>query len=85
LDVLDGVTKRDVHAVSAGVHESPKYGPVSGHNGEWFSVRAGAALRAGQLGDAELLERIATDVDAELEREEAADRNDNPTNSPGGF
>lgn len=71
LDVLDTVTKLDVHAVSARVHTSEKYGPVSGHDGEWFSVRAGAALRAGQLGDAMLLERIAADVDAELEREES--------------
>jgi hypothetical protein len=71
LDVLETITKLDVHAVSARAHASPKHGPVSGHNGEWFSVRAGAALRAGQLGDQALLDRIAADIDAELEREEA--------------
>ena len=71
LDVLDTVTNLDVHAVSARVHTSEKYGPVSGHDGEWFSVRAGAALRAGQLVDAMLLERIGADVEAELEREES--------------
>ncbi|MFO0743013.1 MAG: hypothetical protein U0270_44470 [Labilithrix sp.] len=71
LDTLDTITKLDVHAVSARVYDSDKHGPISGHNGEWFSVRAGAALRAGQLGDQALLDRIANDVDAELEREEA--------------
>ena len=71
LDTLAEVTKLDVHAVSARVLSSKKHGPLSGHDGEWFSVRAGAALRAGQLGDEALLARIADDVDAELDREEA--------------
>lgn len=71
LDLLDAIAREDVHAVSARVLDSRKHGAVSGHAGEWFSVRAGAALRAGQLGDEALLERVAGDVDAELERHEA--------------
>lgn len=70
LDVVDAIAKRDVHAVSARVYDSAR-GPISGHDGEWFSVRAGAALRAGMLGDAALVDRIAETIDAELEREEA--------------
>ena len=71
LDALDVVAARDVRKVSARVFESKKHGPLSGHDGEWFSVRAGAALRAGQLGAEDVLSRVANDIDAELAREEA--------------
>ena len=43
--------------------------PVSGHNGEWFSVLAGAHGRFIALGDAEYAEKMADAIDAELRRE----------------
>lgn len=44
-------------------------GPVSGHDGEWFSVRAGALGRAIQLRFDDLVEHIAKSIDDELDRE----------------
>lgn len=44
-------------------------GPVSGHDGEWLSVRAGALGRAIQLGYDDMVEHIAKCIDDELERE----------------
>jgi hypothetical protein len=44
-------------------------GPLSGHDGEWFSVRAGALGRALQLGHESLVEHIASSIDRELERQ----------------
>lgn len=44
-------------------------GPVSGHDGEWLSVRAGALGRAIQLRYDDLVEHIAKRIDDELERE----------------
>ena len=62
---VDEAAARDPAVVSERVVEG-----VSGHNGEWFSVRAGALGRALVLG----LEREAADLaahlDAELDREE---------------
>ena len=49
-------------------------GPVSGHNGEWLSVMAGALGRFLQLGLAELAAEAATAIDQELEREALAFR-----------
>ncbi|MBX3232882.1 MAG: hypothetical protein KIT84_42330 [Labilithrix sp.] len=69
-ELVDARTRLDVHAVSARVFDSPR-GPLSGHDGEWFSVRAGALARAAQLGDVALTERVAAAIDAELERAEA--------------
>lgn len=45
------------------------FGPVSGHDGEWFSVRAGALGRAIHLKFDDLVEHIAGTIDRELERE----------------
>jgi hypothetical protein len=42
---------------------------VSGHDGEWLAVRAGALGRAAVLGAADLVDRLVADLDAELERE----------------
>ena len=43
--------------------------PVSGHNGEWFSVLAGAHGRFLALGDREYAVKMADSIDAELQRE----------------
>jgi hypothetical protein len=69
-DVVDEVASWDVHAVSARVDTSG-LGPLSGHDGEWLSVRAGALARAAVLGAGDLVERLATAIDDELAREEA--------------
>ncbi|MBL8683685.1 MAG: hypothetical protein JNK05_31225 [Myxococcales bacterium] len=44
-------------------------GPLSGHDGEWFSVRAGALGRAIHLRFDEMVERLSTAIDQELDRE----------------
>lgn len=51
---------------------SPQVGdlaPVSGHNGEWFSVAAGALGRLLQFGDTEYAEQVEAAIDDELQRE----------------
>lgn len=61
---LDEAAARDARLVSARVTEG-----LSGHDGEWLSVRAGALGRALALGlDAEALS-LADQIDAELDRE----------------
>ena len=70
-DVVDAVAAWDVHAVSARVFVSPSHGPVSGHDGEWLAVRAGALGRAAVLDADDVVERVAAQLDAELDREEA--------------
>jgi hypothetical protein len=47
----------------------PGHAPVSGHNGEWFSVFAGALGRFAGLGDEEYAGKMAAAIDAELRRE----------------
>lgn len=49
-------------------------GPVSGHNGEWLSVIAGALGRCLQAGRDETIEAAAAAIEAELEREALAFR-----------
>lgn len=44
-------------------------GPLSGHDGEWFSVRAGALGRAIHLKFDDMVEHLATVIDRELDRE----------------
>jgi hypothetical protein len=70
-DVVDAVASWDVHAVSARVFVSRTHGPVSGHDGEWLAVRAGAIGRAAVLEAGDLVERLAGKLEAELDREEA--------------
>ncbi len=60
------------HLVSARVADGGRYGGVSGHDGEWLAVRAGALGRAQRLGATEVAERLAAGIDRELEREAAA-------------
>ena len=67
-DVVDEVAGWDVHAVSARVVVSD-HGPLSGHDGEWLGVRAGALGRAIAVGAAATVERLAEAIDRELDRE----------------
>jgi hypothetical protein len=62
---IDEAAARDPALVSARVTRG-----VSGHDGEWFSVRAGALGRALSLGLADESAALAGEIDAELEREE---------------
>lgn len=62
--LVDEAAARDARVVSARVTCG-----VSGHDGEWLSVRAGALGRALVLGLDDEAERLATLIDAELERE----------------
>jgi hypothetical protein len=62
---IDEAAGRDPTLVSARVTEG-----VSGHDGEWFSVRAGALGRALQLGLTAEAAAFAGHIDAELDREE---------------
>jgi hypothetical protein len=67
--VVDEVAAWDTHVVSARVLDTV-HGPLSGHDGEWLAVRAGALGRARHLGAADLAERLEAAIDAELDREE---------------
>jgi hypothetical protein len=61
---VDEAVEREPSAVSARVTEG-----LSGHDGEWLSVRAGALGRALALQLGEAAKLLAAEVDAELERE----------------
>lgn len=67
--VVDEVTSWDVHLVTDRAVTSDA-GPLSGHDGEWFSVRAGALCRAGQLGASAQMEKLVAQLDAEVDRED---------------
>ncbi len=62
---VDEAAARDPALVSARVTLG-----VSGHDGEWFSVRAGALGRALSLGLTDEAAALAAHIDTELEREE---------------
>ena len=62
---IDEAAARDPRLVSARVTEG-----VSGHDGEWFAVRAGALGRALVLELADEARVLAEHIDAELDREE---------------
>jgi hypothetical protein len=62
---IDEAAARDPVSVSARVTEG-----VSGHDGEWFSVRAGALGRALSLGLADEAAALGAQIEAELDREE---------------
>jgi hypothetical protein len=63
-DVIEEAAGWDVNLVSARVIRG-----VSGHDGEWFSVRAGALGRALAIGAGDLAARLEAAIDAELARE----------------
>ena len=62
---IDEAVARDARIVSARVTER-----LSGHDGEWLSVRAGALGRALVLGLGDAATLLAAEIDAELEREQ---------------
>lgn len=70
-NVVDEVATWDARWCSARVVETTR-GPISGHDGEWLAVRAGALGRAGTLENETLVARIAQAIDDELAREAEA-------------
>jgi hypothetical protein len=58
-----------VAAISRRWDEVDQLGAISGHNGEWLSVLAGAHGRFLEISDAEYAEKTAEAIHAELERE----------------
>ncbi len=66
--VIDEVASFDARVVSERVLDT-EHGPVSGHDGEWFSVRAGALGRAIAIGASEIAGSLFDAIDAEVERE----------------
>ena len=68
-DVIDEAAGWDVRLVSARTVERARFGVLSGHDGEWLSVRAGALGRALALGAAATAQRLSEAVDQELERQ----------------
>jgi hypothetical protein len=73
-DAIDEAASWDARWVSARTVDTTQGDPrpLSGHDGEWFSVRAGALGRALVLGANEVAERLQVAIDAELDREELA-------------
>jgi hypothetical protein len=67
--LVDEAAAWDVDAVSARVVASA-LGPLSGHDGEWLGVRAGALGRAVAVGAETLAARLAGAIDGELDRAE---------------
>lgn len=68
IDRVEEVTRWDVRPVSAR-HVVLGKEVLSGHQGEWFSVMAGALGRALALEDAPMVERTTAWIEAELARE----------------
>lgn len=66
--VVDQAASWDARWVSARVVESER-GPLSGHDGEWLAVRAGALGQALALGAKAAAEKLATQIEDELARE----------------
>lgn len=64
-DRVDAVARWDASLVSARVVRG-----LSGHDGEWLGVRAGALGRAATLGANEVVERLVADLDAAIDRHE---------------
>ncbi len=78
VDVVDAIAALDPRLVSARALTDDAAPPgqrdtLSGHDGEWFSVRAGALGRALALGDAakDVAERLEAAIADELAREAA--------------
>lgn len=67
-DVVDEVAAWDATWVSARVVVTPGEGRLSGHDGEWLGVRAGALGRAAAIGAEDLVERLVADLDREVDR-----------------
>lgn len=69
-DVVNRVASWDARPVSARVDDVSLRGPLSGHDGEWLAVRAGALGRAAALNSEAMVEKLSAEIDLELEREE---------------
>jgi hypothetical protein len=61
------VSERTVAVATDGASDA---GSISGHDGEWLGVRAGALGRAAMLGATAIVERLVDAMDTELAREE---------------
>ncbi len=72
IDAVDGIDAWDVREVSARVVDVPGVGALSGHDGEWMAVRAGALGRALATHDEPATERLVARLDADVERHAAA-------------
>lgn len=70
--VVDEAASWDARAVSARTVEVAGVGVVAGHEGEWFSVRAGALGRALMLGADDAAEHLLDEIERELVREAEA-------------
>lgn len=70
--IVDEVAGWDPRPVSARVVFVEGEGPVSGHDGEWLSVRAGALGRALSLGAEPIALALTEAIEAELDRERRA-------------
>lgn len=68
LDELDAVAALDPRWVSARTVDDEAGRALCGHDGEWFSVRAGALGRAGVLGAEDVVARLEAAIDDELAR-----------------
>ncbi|MSP72163.1 MAG: hypothetical protein EXR76_08285 [Myxococcales bacterium] len=69
--VVDEASLWDPRLVSAKVLDLGDGTTLSGHDGEWLGVRAGALGRALALGDDQTVEALGLALDAELRREAA--------------
>ncbi len=69
VDVVDEAARWPSKLVSARAVEIGSFGPLSGHDGEWLSVRSGALGRAISLDVPEAIDRLVTAIDEELARE----------------
>lgn len=68
IDAVDAIDAWDVREVSARVVDVPGVGALSGHDGEWMAVRAGALGRALATHDDAATERLVARLDADVER-----------------
>lgn len=68
--VVDEIAAYDMRPVSMRFIDTER-GTLSGHDGEWLGVRAGALGRALALGADDLVDQLAEQIDEELAREAA--------------
>ncbi|MBS2019697.1 MAG: hypothetical protein JST00_42940 [Deltaproteobacteria bacterium] len=68
--VVDEIASWDARLVSERTVQGSDGKSLSGHDGEWLSVRAGALGRALVLGATAIAEHLAAAIDRELDREQ---------------
>jgi len=69
VDASLGMREWSIEGISAPAPDTGKFGPVTGHNGEWLSVMVGAHGRLLQRGETEYAEKTFEAIEAELIRE----------------